>query len=185
MYKKNLIFLSLFIFSSIGLGSDLNCSIDKQLSKDNFQKLMQFRDQASSVCLKCSGKECEMKKSWKKEQANDAVICRLLFCTATNIRPSRVIEGLSKGRTKISFNYNINEQGKIKGLSIKSTSGKMNDRQAYKYLKSFTKKISYEPLVISGEVYQISNLSAEVIANIGGKNDLNKYNSADSKLWTN
>jgi len=39
--------------------------------------------------------------------------------------------------------------------------------------------------VISGEVYQISNLSAEVIANIGGKNDLNKYNSADSKLWTN
>jgi hypothetical protein len=61
----------------------------------------------------------------------------------------------------------------------------MNDRQAYKYITSFAKKISYEPLVISGEAYQISNLSAEVVANIGGKQDINKYNAADSKLWTN
>ena len=103
--------------------------------------------------------------------------CLLIFFLSLNFN--------NQSLSFIYFNYNINEQGKIKGLSIKSTSGKMNDRQAYKYLKSFTKKISYEPLVISGEVYQISNLSAEVIANIGGKNDLNKYNSADSKLWTN
>ena len=184
MSQKYLVLLSLFMFSGLALGVDLNCSIDKQLSQDNFLKMKQFREQASSVCLKCEGKECEM-KSWKKEQAGDAVICRLLFCTATNVRPSRLIEGLSKGRTKIYFNYNINEEGKIKGVNIKSTSGKMNDRQAYKYITSFAKKISYEPLVISGEAYQISNLSAEVVANIGGKQDINKYNAADSKLWTN
>ena len=53
---------------------DLNCSIDKELSNDNFQKLKQFRQQASSICLNCVGKECEM-KSWQKEQAGDATVC--------------------------------------------------------------------------------------------------------------
>jgi hypothetical protein len=61
----------------------------------------------------------------------------------------------------------------------------MNGRDAYKYLTKFVRKTSFEPLIIDGKTYQISNLSAEVIANIGIRNDKDKYNSADSKLWTN
>jgi len=185
MYQKGLLALSLLIFTGLSFSADLNCSIDKELSKDHFQKLIQLREQASKVCLKCVGKECEM-KSWEKEQAGDATVCRLLFCTATSVsRSFKSPDGVKKGRTKIKFSYDISEDGRVKGLRVKSTSGKMNDRQAYKYIKSFAKKISYEPLVISGEAYQISNLSAEVVANIGGKQDINKYNAADSKLWTN
>ena len=185
MYKKSLLILSFFLFSSLSLGMDLNCSIDKELSNDNFQKLKQFRQQASSICLNCVGKECEM-KSWQKEQAGDATVCKLLFCTATKVsRSFKRPDGAKKGRTKIKFNYNISEEGQIKGIRIKSTSGKMNDRQAYKYLQSFVRKTLFEPLIIDDKEYKISNLTAEVVVNIGGTQNLNKYNAADSKLWTN
>ena len=185
MYQKSLLALSLLLFTSLSFSVDLNCSIDKELSKDHFQKLIQLRQQASAVCLKCVGKECEM-KSWKKEQAGDATVCRLLFCTATSVsRSFKSPDGVKKGRTKIKFNYDISEEGRIKGLRILSTSGKMNDRQAYKYLKSFSRKTRFEPLVIDGKEYGITNLTAEVVANIGIRADINKYNAADSKLWTN
>ena len=134
MYQKSLLALSLLLFTSLSFSVDLNCSIDKELSKDHFQKLIQLRQQASAACLKCVGKEREM-KSWKKEQAGDATVCRLLFCTATSVsRSFKSPDGVKKGRTKIKFNYDISEEGRIKGLRILSTSGKMNDRQAYKYL---------------------------------------------------
>ena len=185
MYRKSLLTLSFLLFTSLSLGVDLNCSIDKELSNNNFQKLKQYRQQTSSVCLNCVGKDCEM-KSWEKEQAGDATVCRLLFCTATSVsRSFKLPDGAKKGRTKIKFNYDISEEGKIKGLRIKSTSGKMNDRQAYKYLQSFSRKTSFEPLVIDGKEYGITNLNAEVVANIGVRADINKYNAADSKLWTN
>ena len=64
MYKKGLLALSLLIFTGLSFSADLNCSIDKELSKDHFQKLIQLREQASKVCLKCVGKECEMKYIW-------------------------------------------------------------------------------------------------------------------------
>ena len=73
MYQKSLLTLSLLVFSGLSFSADLNCSIDKELSKDHFQKLIQLRQQASKVCLKCVGKECEM-KSWGKEQAGDATV---------------------------------------------------------------------------------------------------------------
>ena len=185
MYQKSLLALSLLLFASLSFSVDLNCSIDKELSKDHFQKLIQLREQASKVCLKCVGKECEM-KSWEKEQAGDATVCRLLFCTATSVsRSFKSPDGVKKGRTKIKFNYDISEDGRVKGLRVKSTSGKMNDRQAYKYLKSFSRKTNFEPLVIDGKKYGIMNLTAEVVANIGIRADINKYNAADSKLWTN
>ena len=94
-------------------------------------------------------------------------------------------DGAKKGRTKIKFNYNISEEGQIKDIRVKSTSGKMNDRQAYKYLQSFVRKTTFEPLVIDDKEYKLTNLMSEIVVNIGGTQDLNKYNAADSKLWTN
>jgi len=185
MFKK---YLSLFIFlafSNLSFSSTLNCSIDKELNEDDFTKIKQYRGQALNVCLTCNGKECTM-KSWTKEQAGDAGICRLLFCTAKSVsRGFKLPEGLEKGRSKIYFNYNISDKGKVKGIEINKVSGKMNGRDAYKYLTKFVRKTSFEPLIVDGKTYQISNLSAEVIANIGARNDKDKYNSADSKLWTN
>ena len=61
----------------------------------------------------------------------------------------------------------------------------MNDRQAYKYVTSFTKKTSFEPLTIEGKKYQISNLSGQVIAVVGKPEDINKYQANDQGLWRN
>jgi len=182
---RNLFILLFLCTSSAAFGADLNCTIDKELSKENFMKLKQFREPAAKVCLKCEGKDCEM-KVWSKDQAGDAAICKLLFCTAKKVsRGFKLPDGIEKGRSKVSFDYFISENGKIKGIDVTSASGKMNKRQAYKYLVSFSKRTFFEPLVIDGINYRISNLSGEVTASIGKPKDMDKYNAADSKLWTN
>ena len=61
----------------------------------------------------------------------------------------------------------------------------MNERQAYKYVTSFAKKTSFEPLIIEGKKYQISNLNGKVIAIIGKPDDLDKYQANDQGIWRN
>ena len=63
--------------------------------------------------------------------------------------------------------------------------GRMNERQAYKYLTSFAKKTSFEPLIIEEKKYQLLSLSGQVIAVIGGPDDINKYQANDTGIWRN
>ncbi|GIS74347.1 MAG: hypothetical protein CM1200mP12_00660 [Gammaproteobacteria bacterium] len=72
-------------------------------------------------------------------------------------------EGAKKGKSLITFDYYINDKGKIKGVEITKVKGSMNERQAYKYITSFVKKTSFEPLVIQGKKYQISNLKDKLL----------------------
>ncbi len=61
----------------------------------------------------------------------------------------------------------------------------MNGRQAYKYLTSFAKKTSFEPLIIEEKKYQLLSLSGQVIAIIGGPDDINKYQANGTGIWRN
>ena len=94
-------------------------------------------------------------------------------------------EGAKKGKSLITFDYFINEKGKVKGVDIVKVKGRMNERQAYKYITSFVKKTSFEPLVIEGKKYQISNLNGQVIAEVGTSGDINKYQANDQGIWRN
>ena len=185
MRKK--LFLLVFVLASpsLFLGSDSMCTIDKELSKDIANKVKELRNQTISICLNCTDNSCTL-KSWPTEKSNDASICKLLFCTPSYV--SRVFkspEGAKKGKSLISFDYFINDKGRIKGVDITNVKGSMNDRQAYKYVTSFTKKTSFEPLTIEGKKYQISNLSGQVIAVVGRPEDINKYQANDQGLWRN
>ena len=61
----------------------------------------------------------------------------------------------------------------------------MNERQAYKYVTSFAKQTSFEPLEIEDKQYQILSLSGRVIALIGSPEDINKYREANPGVWRN
>ena len=61
----------------------------------------------------------------------------------------------------------------------------MNKRQAYKYVTSFAKKTSFEPLEIEGKQYKILSLSGRVIALIGSPEDINKYREGNPGVWRN
>ena len=183
--KKFFLLFFLLTSSSLLLGADSLCFIDKELNKDTANKLKEVRSQTHSICLNCSGDSCTL-KSWPTEKLNDAAICKLLFCTP--LRVSRVFklpDGAENGKSLISFDYFITDKGKIKGIDITNVKGSMNDRQAYKYLTSFAKKTSFEPLKIDGRNYQLSNLSGQVIAVVGSPDDVNKYQANDTGIWRN
>ena len=177
--------VSVLTSSSLLLGADSLCYIDKELNKDTANKLKEVRSQTHSICLNCSGDSCTL-KSWPTEKSNDAAICKLLFCTPSRVsRVFKLPEGAENGKSLISFDYFITDKGKIKGIDITNVKGSMNDRQAYKYLTSFAKKTSFEPLKIDGRNYQLSNLSGQVIAVVGSPDDVNKYQANDTGIWRN
>ena len=183
--KKFFLLVFLLTSSSLLLGADSLCYIDKELNKDTANKLKEVRSQTHSICLNCSGDSCTL-KSWPTEKSNDAAICKLLFCTPSRVsRVFKLPEGAENGKSLISFDYFITDKGKIKGIDITNVKGSMNDRQAYKYLTSFAKKTSFEPLKIDGRNYQLSNLSGQVIAVVGSPDDVNKYQANDTGIWRN
>lgn len=183
---KRLFFLgSVFFCSNLVFGVDSICSIDKELNKDTKKNLQNFRSQTYSICLDCSGNACTM-KPWSAEKLSDAAICKLLFCTPSHVsRVFKIPEDAKPGKTLVNFDYFISTKGKIKDVDITSVKGSLNERQAYKYVTSFAKKTSFEPLVIEGKQYQILSLSGRVIALIGLPDDINKYREGNPGVWRN
>ena len=185
MGRKLFLLGAVFFCSSLVFGIDSICPIDKELNKDTKKNLQNFRSQTHSICLDCSGNACTM-KLWPAEKSSDAAICRLLFCTPSHV--SRVFkqpEDAKPGKNLIKFEYFISTKGKIKGVDITSVKGSLNERQAYKYVTSFAKQTSFEPLEIEDKQYQILSLSGQVIALIGSPEDINKYREANPGVWRN
>ena len=183
--KKLFLLISVLTCSSLLLGSGLVCSIDKVVHKDIAKDLQKIRSQNHSICLECSGDSCTM-KLWSSEKAGDAEVCKLLFCRPSHVpRGIKFPEGLKTGYSLINFDYSISTKGKIKGVEITSVKGVMNGRQAYKYVTSFAKRTSFEPLIIEGKNYQLLSLSGQIIAIIGNTDDINKYQANDTGIWRN
>ena len=182
MFKK--IIFTLFIFSSFSLASNPICSINQELNKDTLSKLDKYRPQTLQTCLDCNDGTCAM-KAWPAEKKADAAICKLLFCTPTDV--SKVFkkpEGAKSGKTTINFTYIVNNEGKIKNLDVIESKGAMNSRDSYKYLQSFTKKTKYKPFILNGVPTSIS-LIGEHIAYTGKYEDPDKTMPARSNTWRN
>ena len=185
MAKKFFLLVFLLTSSSLLLGADSGCSIDKVIHKDIAKDLQEIRSQTHSICLDCSGDSCAM-KPWSSEKAGDAGVCKLLFCRPSYVpKGIKFPEGLKAGNSLINFDYSISSKGKIKGVEITSVKGVMNQRQAYKYVTSFAKRTSFEPLIIEGKNYQLLSLSGQIIAIIGNPDDINKYQANDTGIWRN
>ena len=185
MGEKFFLLFLLLTGSCLVLGSDSFCPIDKQLDKEVVKNLTKFRGQYHSTCLNCSNGSCSL-KDWPSDKSGDASVCRILFCSPSYVsRVFKMPDGVKRGKSLINFSYFINEKGKIKGVDITKVKGEMNARQAYKYVTSFAKKTSFEPLVIKGQRYKVSNLKGQVIAVVGSSEDLNKYQANDQGIWRN
>ena len=59
--KKLFLLVFALTSSTLLLGADSLCFIDKELNKDTTKKLKEFRNQTHSICLNCSGDSCTLK----------------------------------------------------------------------------------------------------------------------------
>ena len=92
---------------------------------------------------------------------------------------------MSDQYNKISASPKVRKFARELGVDITNVKGEMNDRQAYKYITSFAKKTRFEPLMLDGNVYQLSNLSGQVVAISGPQRDLEDNMPHDSGIWRN
>ena len=146
------------------------CNFDQQLGSNITDELNLIREKTLKICLLCEGVSCAM-KIWPSNQKGDAMVCKRFFCTPMKIRKvvghDEIPLGLTPGRSKIQFTYNINTKGKVKNVEIKSVAGTMNRREAYSWVTSVTGRTVFLPLVVNNETFEIINLSATMNAVVG------------------
>ena len=66
---------------------------------------------------------------------------------------------LKIGYSKFEFSYKITKKGRISDVEIISLEGVMNQRDAYRWTTTVTKRIIYLPVEIKGKAYEITNLT--------------------------
>ena len=148
----------------------IQCNFDQKLGSNIIDKLNAIREKTLNTCLDCKGISCVM-KIWPSNQKGDAMVCKRFFCTPMKIRKvvghDEIPVGLTPGRNKILFTYNINTKGKVRDVEIKSVEGTMNRRDAYSWVTSVTGRTVFLPLVVNNETFEIINLSATMNAVVG------------------
>lgn len=134
------------------------CDHTAAMSSELLLRTLNYRESAFNTCLRCEGPSCKM-KSWPKEKKGDEAICKRIFCTPANVNKNYEVPADSpRGRSKFSYSYEISKKGKIKDFKILNYEGAHKPRDIVDYLKAYTKKTSYEPLVYDGKEYEITNL---------------------------
>tara|TARA_Y100001970_G_scaffold158998_1_gene194405 strand:+ start:25790 stop:26344 length:555 start_codon:yes stop_codon:yes gene_type:complete len=182
---KGLFLVLSITLSFYTLGEQISCQLDKQLLPEYIIKIQNLRDRTHSTCLSCIEDECSLNE-WPKQKAGDARICQMLFCTATNVSKFvKTPENATSGKTQVGFEFFISKKGKIKGINIVSSKGSMNDRQSFQYIKNFSKKTTFEPLKVNGELKELGGLYGEIAVILGSKEDINKYMPVNQGIWRN
>ena len=88
--------------------------------------------------------------------------CKRIFCTPTKFRKiqgEEIPTDLPIGKTRFVFSYKISEKGRIRDVKIVSLEGAMNNREAYRWATTMTKRVIYLPLELNGRTYTLTDLS--------------------------
>ena len=168
MLKKIFLILGLILSPSIFSSEYTQCDFNEELGKGNNELISSYREKAFDTCLKCEGNSCKI-NAFTPKSPNDN-ICKHLFCKPIKkrkIQGEEIPTDLTTGFSKFEFSYKITEKGRISDVEIISLEGVMNQREAYRWTKTVTKRIVYLPLEIKGKTYEITNLKSNLEANPG------------------
>ena len=160
MLKKISLLLVLIMSPSIFSSEYTQCDFNEELDKGKNEVISSYREKAFDTCLKCEGNSCKI-NSFQPKSAN-ANICKHLFCKPIKkrkIQGEEIPTDLKIGYSKFEFSYKITKKGRISDVEIISLEGVMNQRDAYRWTKTVTKRIIYLPVEIKGKTYEITNLT--------------------------
>ena len=131
----------------------------EKLPNNSINKVKEMRLKAANHCLECGTTVCKLKK-WDASNKTNQTICNRLFCkpTKTNKTLFASNENYGFGITQVKFSYSINSSGRIEDVVLKEVRGEMDRKRALVYLKDNLKLLRYEPIVIDGESYSLTDL---------------------------
>ena len=131
----------------------------EKLSNDSIKKVKEMRLKAANHCLECETTACKLKK-WDASNKTNQTICNRLFCKPTKTSKTLFAsnENYGLGITQVKFSYSINSSGRIEDVVLKEVRGEMDRKRALVYLKDNLKLLRYEPIVINGESYSLTDL---------------------------
>lgn len=138
--------------------ADLPTSCPTQvLQKSQIASVLERRTTTFKHCLECNGQSCQLKR-WAAGGQQFAQMCKVLFCTPTKIPKSATTPLDAEQDGEFRFTYTIGKNGRIENIQVADISGGITPRQALKLAKSTYKRRRYEPIVVDGVEYELSNL---------------------------
>ncbi len=169
MKKKLILFIGL-ILSSYAFSSELTqCNMYSALGEELDERIKAAREKYSSLCLTCEGSSCRMNvfksesdSALEEKRKTVVASCKRIFCTPTKFRKiqgEEIPTDLPIGKTMFEFSYKISEKGRIRDVKIISIEGAMNNREAYRWATTMTKRVIYLPLELNGKSYTLTDLA--------------------------
>ena len=164
-----LLFISLFSYAGSTAANEvslMSCDHKVAMSSDLLTKVIKHRDSAFQTCLTCNKGDCSM-KAWTEENQNNEMICKRLFCTPKKVNKGyEVPADTPRGKSSFTYSYSISKKGRLSEINVLSVEGAYKRKDAYKFLRSLTKKTQYEPLTHENKKYKITNLTSSMSVNM-------------------
>ena len=127
------------------------------IKKSEVKSVVERRQTTFKHCLACSGTSCEL-KDWPKEGKDFAAACKLLFCTPTKLPKKSLLPQEVNRQGGVFFTYGISKKGRIQDVELTDIIGDVEESMARKLIKAFFERRRYEPIVIDGVAYELTNL---------------------------
>ena len=108
-------------------------------------------------CLECEGDSCELTR-WPESGKDFAKVCKALFCTPKKIPRTTFAPDEVDKDGAFNFTYTIGKNGRVKDIEVTDVIGDITYEAALKAAEATYKRRRYEPIIIDGTAYELSNL---------------------------
>ncbi len=122
--------------------------------------LLHERPRMMDVCLVCSREErrCSL-RTLPRQQKDTQQLCRSLFSTPVRVTTMFATSSMERKFLDASISYDISVEGRVENIVIHELEG-WNPRQARQLLRDGARRVRFEPLLVDGVAFAITNLEA-------------------------
>jgi hypothetical protein len=131
------------------------------IQKNQLDSIIERRAKTFKHCLVCAGDSCQLKK-WPASGVDFMRMCKVLFCTPKKLPGSAILPEAANQDGSFHFAYTIGKDGRVQDIKITEISGGITPKTALKLANSSYKRRKYEPIIVNGKSYELTNLTDSI-----------------------
>ncbi len=131
-----------------------------ELKAEVVPALLHQRPGMIDVCLVCSREERRCSpRSLPRQQKETQQLCRSLFSTPIRVTTMFATSSMARKFLDASISFDISVEGRVENIVIHDLEG-WNQRQARELIRDGARRVRFEPLLVDGVTFAITNLEA-------------------------
>tara|TARA_R110002072_G_scaffold31735_18_gene97698 strand:+ start:20477 stop:21022 length:546 start_codon:yes stop_codon:yes gene_type:complete len=151
------IFLTCLLFAFNASADPATACPVQVIKRDQIKAVVARRQTTFKHCLECEGDSCELTR-WPESGKDFAKVCKALFCTPKKIPRTTFAPDEVDKDGAFNFTYTIGKNGRVKDIEVTDVIGDITYEAALKAAEATYKRRRYEPIIIDGTAYELSNL---------------------------